>query len=139
DQLHEITARRTALAARYFELAEVHGWANLGIELPPRTRTSGAITNWHLFQVVLPADRLAGGRAAVVQALREHGIGSGVHYPALHLFPCHQRNGWRAGQLPHAERIGRSILTLPLFSALRDADVERVAAAFTTICQRLLR
>jgi len=139
DQLAAITPRRAALAELYFELAEAHGWADLGIELPPRTRTHGAITNWHLFQVVLPADRIAGGRAAVMQALREHGIGSGVHYPALHLFTCHRRRGWHEGQLPHAERIGRSILTLPLFPTLREGDVERVAAALTTTCQRLLQ
>jgi len=91
-----------------------------------------------MFQVVLPADRLPGGRAAVMQALRDQGIGTGVHYPALHLFTCYRRQGWRDGQLPHAERIGRGILTLPLFPALRDSDVERVARALTDTCKRLL-
>jgi len=137
-RLSEITQRRAALAQRYFALAEAHGWADLGIELPPRQAARGAVTNWHMFQVVLPAERLPGGRAAVMQALRDQGIGTGVHYPALHLFTCYRRQGWRDGQLPHAERIGRGILTLPLYPALRDGDVERVAAALTDACKRLL-
>ena len=33
------------------------------------------------------------------------------------------------GQFPHAERIGRSIATLPLFPAMADSDVDRVCAA----------
>jgi dTDP-4-amino-4,6-dideoxygalactose transaminase len=137
-RLAEITQRRAALAQHYFALAELHRWADLGIELPPRQAAHGAVTNWHMFQVVLPAARLPGGRAAVMQALRDQGIGTGVHYPALHLFTCYRRQGWRDGQLPHAERIGRGILTLPLYPALRDGDVERVAGALTDTCKRLL-
>jgi dTDP-4-amino-4,6-dideoxygalactose transaminase len=40
--------------------------------------------------------------------------------------------------LPQAERIGRGILTLPLFPALRDGDVARVCQSLATICMRLL-
>jgi len=138
DRLADITQRRAALAERYFGIAERHGWAELGIGLPPRTRTRGALTNWHMFQVVLPSERIAGGRAAVMQALKNQGIGTGVHYPALHLFSCYRRQGWSDGQLPHAERVGRGILTLPLFNGLRDSDVERVGEALTTACKRLL-
>ena len=137
DHLAEVTQRRAALAERYFALAETHGWSALGIELPPRTRMQGAITNWHMFQVVLPSARIAGGRAAVMQAMKDEGVGTGVHYPALHLFSCYRRQGWRDGQLPHAERIGRGILTLPLYPRLRDSDLERVAEALTAACRRL--
>jgi len=139
DRLAEITARRATLAERYFAVAGASAWADLGIELPPPANQHGAITNWHMFQVVLPSQRLAGGRAAVMQALRERGIGSGVHYPALHLFSCYRRLGWRDGQLPHAERVGRGILTLPLFPGMRDGDVERVCDALTTNCKQLLK
>jgi hypothetical protein len=61
--------------------------------------------------------------------MREAGIGVGVHYPAMHLFALYRALGWRAGQFPHAERIGRSIVTLPLFPAMQDEDVERVCEA----------
>ena len=92
-----------------------------------------------MFQVLLPASRLQGGRAAVMQMLRDAGIGAGVHYPALHLFSFYRDQGWREGMLPHSERIGRSILTLPLFPAMNDADPLRVCRALAASCQQLLQ
>lgn len=137
-RLDAITARRTALAGAYLDAAARHGLAELGIELPVAGDPATARSNWHMFQVVLPAERLRGGRAAVMQALREAGIGTGVHYPALHLFTYYRSLGWREGMLPHAERIGRGILTLPLFPAMQEADVERVCATLNDTCKRLL-
>ena len=116
--LDRVTKRRAELAHAYFAAARVAGLEALGIELPPATDPTGATTNWHMFQVVLPADRLAGGRAAVMEAMRAAGIGTGVHYPAMHLFSFYRGLGWRDGMLPVAERIGRGILTLPLFPAM---------------------
>jgi dTDP-4-amino-4,6-dideoxygalactose transaminase len=63
------------------------------------------------------------------------GIGTGVHYPAIHLFALYRRLGWKAGDFPHAEYAGRNILTLPLFPAMATADVTRVVDALTTILQ----
>jgi dTDP-4-amino-4,6-dideoxygalactose transaminase len=137
-QLARITARRAALAQAYFEAAAAAGLPELGIELPPPLQASGAITNWHMFQVVLPAARLPGGRAAVMQALRDEGIGTGVHYPAVHLFSYYRRQGWREDLLPQAERIGAGILTLPLFPAMRDDDPARACAVLARACRRLL-
>ena len=137
-RLAEFTQRRAALAQLYFAAAADAGLPALGVELPPTLNEHGATTNWHMFQVLLPVDRLAGGRAAVMQALREQGIATGVHYPAVHLFSCYRRLGWRDGQLPVAERIARAILTLPLFPAMVAADVERVCQQLATAMQRLL-
>jgi dTDP-4-amino-4,6-dideoxygalactose transaminase len=74
-----------------------------------------------------------------MQALRDVGIGAGVHYPALHLFTFYRSMGWREGQLPHAERVGQSILTLPLFPAMTADDVQRVCQSLAGVCKRLIR
>ena len=95
----------------------------LGCELPSADFEN---CNWHMFQVVLPEKA---SRSRFIAAMREAGIGIGVHYPAMHLFALYRRLGWRAGQFPHAERIGASIVTLPLFPAMKDEDVERVCQA----------
>ena len=50
--------------------------------------------------------------------MEEHGIGVGVHYPAIHLFTVYRAMGYREGQFPNAERIGRETVTLPLFPAM---------------------
>ncbi len=123
--LKTFTARRRSLAKRYFERWD----RKLGCELPVEDFEN---SNWHMFQVVLPAKF---SRARFIAAMREAGIGIGVHYPAMHLFSLYRSAGWREGQFPHAERIGRSIATLPLFPAMKDEDVDRVCEAARKVLQ----
>jgi dTDP-4-amino-4,6-dideoxygalactose transaminase len=118
-RLAEFTERRRALARLYFERWD----PALGCELPVEDFEN---SNWHMFQVVLPP---RSPRARFMARMRELGIAVGVHYPAMHLFALYRALGWREGQFPQAERIGRSIVTLPLFPAMADHDVDRVCAA----------
>jgi dTDP-4-amino-4,6-dideoxygalactose transaminase len=117
-RLAEFTEKRRALARRYFER-----WDVAGSELPPENFTD---SNWHMFQVVLPP---AFERAKFIARMREQNIGIGVHYPAMHLFKLYRKLGWKEGDFPHAERIGRSLVTLPLFPRMSMADVDRVCDA----------
>jgi dTDP-4-amino-4,6-dideoxygalactose transaminase len=115
-RLTEFTARRHALARRYFECFD----RTLGCELPLDDFTN---SNWHMFQIVLPAQV---ERGAFIAQMHAAGIGVGVHYPAIHLLTLYRQMGFKAGDFPIAEHIGRGICTLPLFPAMRDQDVERV-------------
>jgi dTDP-4-amino-4,6-dideoxygalactose transaminase len=126
--LAQFTERRRALARLYFERFDT----SLGCELPVADFEN---SNWHMFQVVLPQGVK---RADFIARMREAGIGIGVHYPAIHLFSLYRSLGWREGQYPHAERIGRSIVTLPLFPSMADADVERVCRASRIIIREIL-
>jgi dTDP-4-amino-4,6-dideoxygalactose transaminase len=130
-QLETFNARRRELARVYFELLDGPAQA-LGLELPPADFTQ---TNWHMFQVVLPEERLTIRRADVMGKLQAAGIGTGVHYPAIHLFAVYRRLGWKPGDFPVAERVGRNILTLPLFPAMTRADVVRVVERLLAIVQ----
>jgi hypothetical protein len=78
-------------------------------------------------------------RAEFIARMREHGIGIGVHYPAIHLFSLYRSLGWREGQYPEAERIGAGIATLPLFPAMTNADVERVCRAAKRVLSKGVR
>ncbi len=129
-RLAEFTARRRALAGAYlarFALPDGQALVDRGLQLPPADAGQG---NWHMFQVLLPPGT---DRGAAIAALRERGIGAGVHYPALHLFTLYRGLGWREGDFPVAEDIGRRILTLPLFPAMADGDPDRVVAALAAI------
>lgn len=60
--------------------------------------------------------------------LKAHGIGTLIHYPIpIHLQPAYQDLGYQPGSLPVTERVGREILSLPLYVGLRDEDVQTVA------------
>lgn len=129
-RLEEFNARRRELAQAYFELFDAPAQRALGLGLPPR---DFAQSNWHMFQVVLPEERLKIRRAGVMAQLHAAGIGTGVHYPAIHLFAVYRHLGWKDGDFPIAEKICRNILTLPLFPAMTRDDVARVVRELTAV------
>lgn len=122
--LDEANARRRDLARIYLERLQ-----KAGLGLPPADFKQ---TNWHMFQVLLP-ESLASRRAAVMASLKAAGVGSGVHYPAIHTTTLYRNLGWRRGDLPHTESVATRILTLPLFPQMTEGDVERVCAALLAI------
>ncbi len=124
--LEAFTEKRRVLARAYYEELSRPDAAALGLGLPVADFEQ---SNWHMFQVQLPDGRLRGGRAALMGALHAAGIGTGVHYPVIHLFTLYRAMGWKEGDFPHAENAGRNLLTLPLFPAMQRSDVERVVAA----------
>jgi dTDP-4-amino-4,6-dideoxygalactose transaminase len=128
--LAQFNARRLELARLYFEHFNARGAADLGLQLP---LPDFAHSNWHMFQVVLPQKGLRISRAQVMEQLHAMGIGSGVHYPAIHLFALYRRRGFKPGDFPIAEFVGRNILTLPLFADMRDSDVPRVVEALLRV------
>ena len=133
-RMAEFRDRRRELAQHYFNAFAA---AKLDtIELPVADFTH---SNWHMFQVVLCEQRLLAPRAQVMQAMADRNIMLGVHYPAMHLFTLYRRLGWNDGDFPHAERIGRNILTLPLFPSMQASDVARVVEALTDVLAAIIK
>ena len=135
-QLPAYQTRRSALARQYFDAirAEIKSTGlNLQLELPVENFTE---SNWHMFQVVLPLDQLNCDRAQVMTELKDLGIGTGVHYPAITGFTLYKNLGYQTSATPVAERIGRSILTLPLFPGMKDQDIARIANGLVGILQK---
>jgi len=140
EQLKQLPAyqtRRAALARQYFDVIRSEMKAahldEMNLELPVENFTD---SNWHMFQVILPLDQLTVDRAQVMTELKELGIGTGVHYPIISGFTLYQNLGYKTADTPHAERIGRSILTLPLFPAMLDADIVRIAKGLVGILKK---
>lgn len=128
-QLHRLESfnrRRRALAARYFDRLRT----DPAMLLPARGDNGHA---WHMFAPLLPLDRMRIGRGEFIAAMREGGIGVGIHYPALHLCSLYRKMRHDIGNFPNAERIGQSTVTLPLFPAMSDDDVDRICDACTAI------
>ena len=134
--IERFTQQRRALARAYFAGFEGGAAVKLGVGLPP---ADFANSNWHMFQITLPLEKLAIDRAGFMGELKERGIGSGVHYPAIHLFTLYRERGFKAGMFPHAERFGASTVTLPLFTQMTEADVARVCHAVNEICTKFAK
>ena len=61
--------------------------------------------------------------------LAEQGIQCGIHYPLpCHLQPAFLHLGYGEGHFPHAERLCQSIVSLPLYPGLTEAQVRYVIA-----------
>ena len=123
-------ARRQAIAGRYDRaLAEIPG-------LSPLVVRSGVSHAYHLYVVRLEPEVLGLERRALFAALRGEGIGVGVHYLPVHLHPFYRRRfSTGPGLCPVAEAAYENILTLPLFPAMSDDDVEQVIAAIQKVVQ----
>ena len=133
--LEQFNAQRRELARAYFDFLEPVA-RRTALQLPSADFVH---SNWHMFQVVLPEERLTIRRADVMAKLQAAGIGTGVHYPAIHLFAVYRRLGWKDGDFPIAEQVGRNILSLPLFPAMTRDDVARVSQHLTSILEAHLR
>ena len=140
EQLRKIDRfqqRRLALARRYDDAL-----AGLPLVLPAQPAPgSGSTHAWHLYVVRLDraprapggsaaADQSGIGRDALIARLAERGIGTSVHFIPLHRQPYWRDSyGLRAHDFPVAEAAFETMLTLPLYTRMRDADQERVIAA----------
>jgi UDP-4-amino-4,6-dideoxy-N-acetyl-beta-L-altrosamine transaminase len=125
-KLDRSARRRREIAARYEQLLR---------PLAPAVRPVSAPTDshgWHLYAILVDFPALGMTRAHFMNALRAQGIGSQVHYIPLHRQPYYRR---RYGEivLPGAEAYYARCLSIPMFPAMTDADVERVAAAVTRL------
>ncbi|MBM3114237.1 DegT/DnrJ/EryC1/StrS family aminotransferase [Jeongeupia naejangsanensis] len=130
-RLDTFNKRRRELADRYFAKID----RTLGLALPVESDES----NWHMFQILLPLDRMTISRGEFIARMKEAGVGVGVHYPALHLFTYYRGLGYTDGMYPHTEHVGASTISLPLFPAMIESDVDRVCDALSAVLTPVLR
>jgi UDP-4-amino-4,6-dideoxy-N-acetyl-beta-L-altrosamine transaminase len=126
-KLDRFVARRRALAARYAE--------RLGA-LAPKVRMAVSPA-WsepalHLMTVLIDFEAAGHDRRAVVEALKARGVGSQVHYIPVHRQPYY-RARYGALDLPGADAWYARCLSLPLYPAMDEADVDRVIEALAEV------
>jgi len=95
-------------------------------------RLPGQNPAWHLYPLLCDFETLGLSRTEVMTKLRKRGIGTQVHYIPVHRQPYYQ-NRYDTPQLPGADSYYARVLSLPLFPAMSDGDIERVANALTEI------
>lgn len=112
--------RRQYLAAKYHQQL-----ASLPLILPADA-PNGDIHSWHLYVIRLKPDAKL-NRDQVIQGLSDAGIGSSVHYVPLHRHPYwRDRYELTPEMFPVAELAYQQMLSIPLFTAMTDADQDRV-------------
>ncbi len=119
--------RRSRIASLYRELIGRSFDSNT---VRPLTVLPNRKHAYHLFVVQINFERFGIGRAAVMNRLRQAGIGTQVHYIPVHLQPYYRkRYGTGPGDFPQAERYYVRALSLPMYPDLTEADCQRIIRA----------
>lgn len=131
SQLSKLPAwldRRRAIAAAYNR-----AFAGVPFVRPVAVRSDVAHA-YHLYPVRVDFRALGTDREHIFQILRDRGIGVNVHYIPVHLQPFYMRTfGTAPGLCPLAEAAYAELLSLPLFPAMTDTDVDRVVEPFQSL------
>ena len=116
--------RRRELWGRYNE-ALAHLPLNLPAPPEPETRHG-----FHLYTLLVDEKKCGASRDQFLDAMTTRNIGVGVHYLSIPEHPYYQQTlGWKPEDYPHARRIGRTTVSLPLSARLTDEDAEDVVEA----------
>lgn len=132
-RLPEFIARRQEIASRYNE-----AFAELEWLTPPRLEAFSqqpdssefsynlADLSLHLYTVQVDFQRLGKTRTQVMRELKDKGIGTQVLYIPVYLQPWHRKTyHYNQGKCPIAETFYVNALTLPLYSAMTNSDIQK--------------
>lgn len=124
DTYNSIRERLAKLYFNEFELIE-------GIQMPQwynqyfnKYKYEGVKNCWHLFVIMIDRRHLTIDRDQFIEELKEHGIGTSVHFIPLHLHPYYaQKYGYRRGDFKKAETVYDRIISVPLYPKLHENQV----------------
>ena len=125
DRVERKLLRRRELTDRYrAQMADLPGVRPLAATAP------GSVHAHHLFPVLVEGME----RDRFVQALQGLGVSVMVNYRPVHLTHYFSQTfGFRPGQFPVAERIGETVVSLPLYPTMADADIDAVVQAMREV------
>lgn len=128
-RLDEFIEKRTEQANRYLEAFK--DWKSVELIKLPSYSIKHA---WHIFTPLINPETSGVTRDEFMVKMKEHNIGTGLHYQALHLYPYYQNEyGYKQGDFPVAEKIGERIVSIPLFPTMTREEQDRVIVAMDKI------
>lgn len=127
DKLPVFMARRKEIVKAYDEAFSKLPQIIVQKEIPESDTTR------HLYILRLNTEKLKIDRKWFFEALAAENICCNVHYIPTYYFPYYQRLGYKKGICPKAEKLYEEIISLPLYYAMTDRDVQDVIDAVTRI------
>jgi perosamine synthetase len=101
---------------------------------PPAIRYQLSELSLHLYTVQIDFEKIGKSRSQVMQELRIKGVGTQVLYIPVYLQPWYRRTlGYAPGKCPNAENFYARALSLPLYPAMSETDVEKVITAVQSL------
>jgi UDP-4-amino-4,6-dideoxy-N-acetyl-beta-L-altrosamine transaminase len=127
-KLPKFHSRRQAIAKLYDRLL-----ASLAPDVRPAPHSD--LHGWHLYPVLIDFERLHVSRRSLMDTLLEAGIGTQVHYIPVHRQPYYV-DRYGTLDLPGGDRYYERCLSIPMFPAMTDSDVEYVVAKLSDAIRR---
>ena len=129
DKLPAFSKRRKEIVAKYNEAFSDNDAVFVQKEIPESDTTR------HLYIMRIIPEKLKIDRRQFFDALGAENIVCNVHYIPVYYFPYYQKMGYKKGLCPNAEKLYDEEITLPLFYAMTDYDVESVIEAVNRITE----
>jgi perosamine synthetase len=130
----EMRLQRAVIASRYRKAFS----AVPGLELPPDP--DDRIHAWHLFPIRLQIERWGIRRDTFVRMMRDRGIVCSVHWRPLHLHPLYEQPVDQTPDgCPQATRFFERNVSLPMFPAMTEAELDYVIEECSEIARRWAR
>lgn len=135
SKVYRFQEAREAITHRYDE-----AFADLPLTLPMKCADKSCLHAWHLYAVRLDQGALTISRDEFIDLLRDEGIGSSVHFIPFHLHPF-----WRdtyvltPEDFPVADKTFQEVVSLPLFSAMTEEEIEAVITTVRKLCVNHMR
>ena len=123
--------RREWIAGRYDE-----AFSDLPLRTPRKVRPDD-VHSWHLYVLQLCLEELDIDRNRFIELMSEQGVGTSVHFIPLHIQPYwRDRYGFQPDDFPVAMEVYQRAVSLPIYPAMSDDDVDRVIEAVRAVCSR---
>jgi dTDP-4-amino-4,6-dideoxygalactose transaminase len=127
-RLDGFISRRQAIASLYTQAFSVLPGVRTPVEQPDRNHT------YHLYPIQVDEEKAGLSRSALIDALRAARIGTSVHFVPLHRHPYYRdKFALLPTNFPMAENIYRGLISLPIYPAMVDTDIQDVVEAVQTI------
>ena len=121
---------------RIFEIYNNAFVDNKFITLPFESKD--CFTNWHLYVLQIDFDTLGKDRADIIRSLKDKGIGTQVHYIPVHTQPFYRKHfGTNWGDCPRAEAYYKKCLSIPIFPAMSNEDIDKVVNSLSEVLSKL--
>lgn len=122
-KLPDFSARRKAIVRRYDEVFSQMPELFVQKEIPESDTTR------HLYILRLNPDKLICDRRQFFDALYAENVCPQVHYLPVYWHSYYEKLGYEKGLCPHAEQYYEEVMSIPLYYAMTDEDVEDVVQA----------
>jgi len=132
SKLDSFISRRREIARIYSRVLAGIGLIDLPVE------RKYAKPAWHLYPIRLKGI-VKNRKKEIFNGLRARGIGVQVHYLPVYRHPYYRRLGYKRGLCPKAEEFYQREISIPLYPAMKKAEINHVIDTLTEVFSKYAR